>query len=71
MKVIVFKGNDQEVKFHEIKIQLFQEFELFLIRMRESYKRFVKTWICFANPWICFVSWSRILTPKGFVSYRD
>ncbi len=23
-----------------------------LIRMRESYKRFVKTWIRFANPWI-------------------
>ncbi len=22
--------------------------------MRESYKRFVKTWIRFANPWICF-----------------
>ncbi len=39
--------------------------------MRESYKRFVKTWICFANPWICFVSWPRILTPKRFVLYCD
>ena len=27
-----------------------------LLRMRDSYKRFVKTWIRFANPWICFVS---------------
>ena len=25
--------------------------EIFL-RMRDSYKRFVKTWIRFANPWI-------------------
>ncbi len=38
------------------------------LRMRESCKRFVKTWIHFANPWIRFVSWSRILTPKRFVS---
>ncbi len=36
--------------------------------MRESYKRFVKTWIRFANPWIRFVLQSRILTPKRFVS---
>ncbi len=34
------------------------------LRMRESYKRFVKTWIR-------LVSWVRILTPKRFVSYRD
>ncbi len=46
-----------------------------ILRMRDSYKRFVKTgirfanpWIRFANPWIRFVSWSRILTPKRFVS---
>jgi hypothetical protein len=32
--------------------------------MRESYMRFVKTWIR-------FVLWSRILTPKRFVLYRD
>ncbi len=32
--------------------------------MRESYKRFVKT--C-----ICFISWSWILTPKRLVSFRD
>ncbi len=38
--------------------------------MRESYKRFVKAWICFANPWICTVSWLQILTSKRFVSYR-
>ncbi len=38
------------------------------LRMRESYQRFVKTWIRFANPWIHFVSWSRILTPKRFDS---
>jgi hypothetical protein len=28
----------------------------YLVRMRDSYKRFVKTWIRFANPWIRFVS---------------
>jgi hypothetical protein len=28
----------------------------YLIRMRDSYKRFVKTWIRFANPWIRIVS---------------
>jgi hypothetical protein len=39
--------------------------------MQESYKRLVKTWICFANPWIRLVSSSQILTPKRFVSYRD
>ncbi len=37
-----------------------------LVRLRESYKRFVKTWIRFMNPWICIVSCSRILTPKRF-----
>jgi hypothetical protein len=37
--------------------------------MRESYKRFVKTWIRFANPWIRTVSWVRILTSKRFDSY--
>ncbi len=26
------------------------------VRMRDSYKRFVKTWIRFANPWIRIVS---------------
>ena len=36
------------------------------LRLRESNKRFVKSWICFANPWISIVSWSRILTPKRF-----
>ena len=34
--------------------------------MRELYKRFVKTWICFTNPWICFVSWNVF---KRFVSW--
>ena len=34
------------------------------IRMRESFKRFVQTWIC-------FISWSRIMTPKRFVSFCD
>jgi hypothetical protein len=33
-----------------------------ILRMRESYKRFVKTWIR-------TVSWPRILTPKRFDSY--
>ena len=42
---------------------------VFDIRMRKSYKRILKTWIRFANPWICFVLWSRILTPKRFVSF--
>ncbi len=37
---------------------------VYLIRMRELYKIFVKTWIC-------FVSWSWILTPKRFVSFCD
>ncbi len=37
--------------------------------MRDSYKRFVKTWISFANPWIRTVSWLQILTPKRFDSY--
>ncbi len=43
----------------------------FELRMRELYKRFVKTWIRFANPWIHFVLWSLILTPKRFVSFCD
>ncbi len=30
-------------------------FNVSKLRMRESYKRFVKTWIRFANPWIRFV----------------
>jgi len=30
--------------------------QVFCIRLRESYKRFLKTWICFANPWIYFNS---------------
>ena len=43
----------------------------FFIRFQDSYKRFVKTWICFANPWIRTVS--RITNPdfKRFVSYRE
>jgi hypothetical protein len=36
--------------------------------MQESYKRFVNSWIHFANPWICTVSWSQILNPKRFDS---
>jgi hypothetical protein len=39
--------------------------------MRELYKRFVKTWIRFANPWICFVlifQFSKDLF-HGFVLY--
>ncbi len=39
---------------------------MIFLRMRESYKRFVKTWISFVNPWICILSWSWILTPKSF-----
>jgi hypothetical protein len=34
--VSIFKGNDPEVKFHEIKFQLFQETVLFLI-MRSNF----------------------------------
>jgi hypothetical protein len=30
--------------------------EVLVLRMRDSYKRFVKTWIRFANPWIRTVS---------------
>ncbi len=43
--------------------------------MREVYKRFVKTWICFANPWI-HESWLQkdsifaLPNESGFVSYR-
>jgi hypothetical protein len=39
------------------------------LRMRESYKRFVKTWIRFANPWIRFVSFLRCSKDsfRGFV----
>ncbi len=40
----------------------------YYLRMRDSYKRFVKTWIRFANPWIRTISWLRILTSKRFVS---
>jgi hypothetical protein len=49
------------------------------VRMRESYKRFVKTWIRFANPWIRFVITNPdskkvyfvpYKTNPGFVSYR-
>jgi hypothetical protein len=40
---------------------------VFWLRMRELYKRFVKTWIRFANPWIRTVSWLQILTSKRFV----
>ncbi len=36
------------------------------LRLWEVFKRFVKTWICFANPWICTISWPQILTPKRF-----
>jgi hypothetical protein len=36
-----------------IQVSLTKEKKL---RMRESYKRFVKTWIRFANPWIRTVS---------------
>ena len=46
--------------------------------MRELYNRFLKTWICFANPWIRFanpwirfVSWIQIMTPKRFDWYHD
>ncbi len=39
------------------------------LRMRDLYKRFVKTWIRFVNPWIRTVSWPQILTPKRFDSY--
>jgi hypothetical protein len=39
------------------------------LRMRDSYKRFVKTWIRFANPWVRTVLWPQILTPKRFDSY--
>jgi hypothetical protein len=53
---------------HYIYNVVFFIMKAFVIRMRESYKRFVKTWIRFANPWIRFVSWSRILTPKRFDS---
>ena len=39
--------------------------------MRDSYKRFVKTWIRFANPWIRTVSWITNPDFKRFVSNRD
>ncbi len=48
--------------------------------MRDSYKRFVKTWIRFANPWIVLYrsheSWLQkdsfcfVIDESGFVSYR-
>ncbi len=41
------------------------------LRLRDSYKRFVKTWIRFANPWICTVSWITNPDFKRFVSYRE
>ncbi len=41
------------------------------VRLRDSYKRFVKTWICFANPWISTVSWITNPDFKRFVSYRE
>ena len=47
---------------------IIQKFEK-ILRMQELYKRFVKTWIRFANPWFCTVSWPRILTPKRFDLY--
>jgi hypothetical protein len=52
----------QKRRHHQISSQVK------ILRMRELYKRFVKTWIRFSNPWICIVSWSRILTPKRFDS---
>ncbi len=47
-----------------------KSYNYFFVRLRDSYKRFVKTWIRFANPWIRTVSW--IMNPdlKRFVSYR-
>jgi hypothetical protein len=41
-----------------------------IVRLRDSYKRFVKTWIRFANPWIRTVSWITNPDFKRFVSYR-
>jgi hypothetical protein len=41
------------------------------LRMRESHKRFVKTWIRFANPWIRTVSWPRILDSYGSVDHKS
>ncbi len=43
---------------------------MFFLRLRESYQRFVKTWISFANPWIRFVSSLRCSKDsfRGFVS---
>ncbi len=43
---------------------------IFFLRLRDSYKRFVKTWIRFANPWIRTVSWITNPDFKRFVSYR-
>ena len=40
------------------------------LRLRDSYKRVVKTWIHFANPWIGTVSWITNPDFKRFVSYR-
>jgi hypothetical protein len=39
----------------------------FDLKLRESYMRFVKTWICIANPWICKDSDSRIWTFKDSI----
>jgi hypothetical protein len=33
-----------------------RKISVWVVRMRDSYKRFVKTWIRFANPWIWFIS---------------
>ncbi len=41
-----------------------------IVRFRDSYKRFVKTWIRFANPWICTVLWITNPDFKRFVLYR-
>ncbi len=42
----------------------------FYLRMLESYKRFAKIWIHFANPWICTVSNCALRNKSGFISYR-
>ncbi len=43
----------------------------FIVRLRDSYKRYVKTWIRFANPWIRTVLWITNPDFKRFVSFRD
>jgi hypothetical protein len=59
----------QENLFDLVFIFIFLLFLVFFVRMWESHKRFVKTWIRFTNPWIRTVLWPRILTPKRFDSY--